>query len=127
MKKTKDIFGAVLVFLMFYCVYPPLTYATPPQDVKLAYDLNSQTLTVTITHYVYARSQTRYHYDHYIKSVEIKKNGIAVSTNTYDSQPDPETFAYNYKVSAAKGDTLEVTATCSIRGSNKTATLTIGK
>ncbi len=124
MKRTKDIstfiFGAVLVFLMFYCVYPPLTYADPPQDVKLSYDSNSQTLTVTITH---KSSFTGFHY---VKSVEIKKNGIGVSTNTYDSQPDPATFVYNYKVSAAKGDKLEVTATCSLAG-NKTVTLDIGK
>jgi hypothetical protein len=124
MKRTKEIstfiFGAVLVFLMFYCVYPPLTYANPPQDVKLGYDLNSQTLTVTITH---KSSFTSFHY---IKFVEIKKNGIAVSTSTYDSQPNPVTFAYDYKISAAKGDTLEVTATCSLSG-DKTATLVVGK
>ena len=125
MKRTKGIstfiFGAMMGFLMFYCVYPPLTYANPPQDVKLAYDLNSQTLTVTITHY--APAQTR---GHYVKSVEIWKNGIAVSTNTYDSQPGPAIFEYNYKVSAARGDTLKVTATCSRKG-NKTATLEVGK
>lgn len=124
MRKTKEIstfiFGAVLVFLMFYCVYPPLTYANPPQDVKLGYASNSQTLTVTIIH------ESSFTGFHYIKSVEIKKNGIVVSTNTYDSQPDPATFTYTYKVSAAKGDTLEVTATCSLFGS-KTATLVVGK
>jgi len=124
MKKTKEIstfiFGAVLVFLMFYCVYPPLTYANPPQDIKLGYDLNSQTLTVTITH---KSSFTGFHY---VKYVEIKKNGIGIITETYDSQPDPETFSYTYKVSAAKGDTLEVTATCNLSG-NKTATLDVGK
>ena len=124
MKRTKEIstfiFGMVLVFLMFYCVCPPLTYADPPQDVKLTYDSHSQTLTVTITH---KSSFTGYHY---IKSVEIKKNGIAVSTNTYDSQPDPETFTYKYKVSAAKGDTLEANAACSLFGS-KTSILVVGK
>jgi len=120
MKRTKDIFGAVLVFLMFFCVYPPFTYANPPQDVKLGYASNSKTLTVTITH------ESSFTDFHYIKSVEIKKNGIVVSTNTYDSQPGPVTFAYNYKVAAAKGDTLEVTATCSLSGS-KTATLDIKK
>ncbi len=114
------IFGAVLIFSMFNCVCPQMAYADPPQDVKLGYDSNSQTLTVTITH---KSSFTGFHY---VKSVEIKKNGIGVITNTYDSQPDPATFAYNYKVSAAKGDTLEVTATCSLSG-NKTATLDVEK
>jgi len=124
MKRTKEIstfiFGAVFIFLIFYCVFPPLTYADPPQDVKLGYASNSQTLTVTITH---KSSFTGFHY---VKSLEIKKNGVVVSANTYESQPDPATFIYNYKVSAAKGDVLEVTASCSLSG-NKTATLVVGK
>jgi len=114
------IFGAVLVFLMFYFVYPPLTYANPPQDVKLGYDSNSQTLTVTITH------ESSFTGFHYVKFVEIKKKGIGVITNTYRSQPAPATFAYNHKISADKGDTLEVTATCNLAG-DKTATLDVGK
>jgi hypothetical protein len=114
------IFGAMLAFLMFYCIYPPLTYANSPQDVKLEYDSNSQTLTVTITH---PSSFTGFHY---VKSVEIKKNGMGAITNTYDSQPAPVTFAYNYQVSAGAGDTLEVTASCSLWG-DKTATLEFGK
>jgi hypothetical protein len=113
------IFVAVLIFSMFNSVCPQMAYADPPQDVKLGYDSNSQTLAVTITH----KSSFGFHY---VKFVEIKKNGIVVSTNTYDSQPDPATFTYTYKISAAKGDTLEVTANCSLAG-NKTATLDIGK
>jgi hypothetical protein len=124
MKRTKEIstfiFGALLVFSMSICVHPQMAYADPPQDVKLGYDSNSQTLAVTITH---KSSFTGFHY---VKYVEIKKNGIGVITNTYDSQPDPETFTYTHKVSAAKGDTLEVTATCSLSGS-KTATLDVKK
>jgi hypothetical protein len=110
----------LLVLSVFNIVYPQSAFANPPQDVKLGYDSNSQTLTVIITH------KSSFIGFHYIKSVEIKKNGIGVITSTYDSQPDQATFAYNYKVSAAKGDTLEVTATCSLSGS-KTATLDVGK
>jgi hypothetical protein len=112
------IFSVLLVLSVFNIVYPQSAFADPPQDVKLGYDSNSQTLTVTITH----KSSFGFHY---VKSVEIKKNGIAVSTNTYDSQPDPATFTYTYKVPAVKGDTLEATANCSLSGS-KTATLTVG-
>ena len=117
---TTFIFGALLVFSMSICVHPQIALADPPQDVKLAYDLNSQTLTVTITH------NSSFPGFHYIKSVEIKKNGIAVSANTYDKQPDHATFAYTYKVAADKGDTLEATVNCSLSG-NKSATLDIGK
>ena len=112
------IFSVLLVLSVFNIIYPQSAFADPPQDVKLAYDSNSQTLAVTITH---KSSFTGFHY---VKIVEIKKNGIGVSTNTYDSQPDPATFTYTYKVLTVKGDTLEVTANCSLSGS-KTATLTV--
>jgi len=117
---SKIIFGAVLVLSMFICVQPQMALADPPQDVKLAYDLNSQTLTVTITH------KSSFPGFHYIKSVEIKKNGMGVITNTYDKQPDEATFVYTYKIAANKGDNLEVLVNCSLSG-NKSATLDVGK
>ncbi len=117
---SKIIFGALLVFSMSICVQPQMALADPPQDVKIAYDFNSQTLTVTITH------KSSFPGFHYIKSVEIKKNGIMVSASTYDKQPDSATFSYTYKVAADKGDTLEATANCSLSG-NKSATLDVGK
>lgn len=124
MKKTVGIsnyfWGALLVFSMFICVHPQMAYANPPQDVKLAYDSNSQTLTVTITH------KSSFPGFHYIKSGEIKKNGMAVSASTYDKQPDSATFSYTYKIAADIGDALEATVSCSLSG-NKSATLDIGK
>ncbi|MGZ6210680.1 MAG: hypothetical protein ACXWL9_11090 [Syntrophales bacterium] len=77
-------------------------------------------LTVTITH---PSSFPNYHY---IKYVEIKKNGVDVMKNTYKNQPDRETFIYTYKVPAAQYEELEVTATCSMYG-DKTVNLTVGK
>jgi hypothetical protein len=58
--------------------------------------------------------------------VEIKMNGKSVSSNDYKSQPDKSQFVYSYKVQAAKGDVLEVTASCNIYGS-KTVKLTVDK
>ncbi len=116
MKKTMGmlafIFGAVL--------FSSMAYADPPQDVKIGYDLKSQILTVTITH------KSSYPGFHYIKLVEIKKNGVVVGTNNYDTQPDVATFTYTYKVPVGKGDALEVNAVCSLSGS-KTATLDVKK
>jgi hypothetical protein len=117
---SKLIFGVLLVFAMFICVQPQIALADPPQDIKIAYDSNSQTLTVTITH------KSSFPGFHYIKSVDIKKNGMAVSANTYDKQPDQPTFVYTYKVAADKGDILEVTVNCSLSG-NKSATLDVRK
>jgi hypothetical protein len=61
---------------------------------------------------------------HHIKTVAIKKNDSAVSTTNYETQSKEVPFTYTYKIDAAKGDKLEVTATCSLSGS-KTATTTV--
>ena len=111
---------AVLILLILCCLYPQMSFATSPQDVKLEYDAGTQMLTVTITH---PSSFPSYHY---IKYVEIKKNGADAMKNTYENQPDMDTFSYTYKVPVAEGETLEVTATCSMYG-YKTVNLTVGK
>jgi desulfoferrodoxin (superoxide reductase-like protein) len=111
---------AVLILLILCCLYPATSFATSPQDMKLEYDVGTQMLAVTITH---PSSFPNYHY---IKYVEIKKDGADVMKNTYKNQPDTDTFAYTYKVPAAEGETLEVTATCSVNG-YKTVNLTVGK
>ena len=123
MKRTSLIstclFSALLLVLMVLCLYPQAAYADAPQDVTLKYDSGAQTLAVTITH----PSSFSFHH---IKSVEIKKNSAVISTTNYDTQPAESTFTYTYKVTAAAGDKLEVTATCSVAGS-KTATMTVTK
>lgn len=112
----------VALFLSFWVIFgsPENSYATPPQDVKVSYDSNSKTLTVTITHETLSQNY------HYIKYVAIKKNGAIISNNQYDHQPDANTFTYTYNLPATEGDTLEVTASCNIWGS-KTTTLAIAK
>ena len=114
------VWKAVSILSILCCLYPQMSFATSPQDVKLEYDAGTQMLTVTITH---PSSFLNYHY---IKYVAITKNGANVMKNTYESQPDMDTFAYTYKVPAADGETLEVTATCSLYG-HKTVNLTVGK
>jgi hypothetical protein len=122
MKRTTVIstifFSVLLLSLTIFCFAPRISYADAPQDVKLVYDSSTQTLTVTITH------KSLFPGFHHIKTVEIKKNSSVVSTTKYDTQPKEVPFSYTYKVDAAPGDKLEVTATCSLSGS-KTATLTV--
>jgi len=114
MRMLVRICGVALVFGAVFG-YSQVVYAHAPQTVDVSYNASSQTLTVTITH---SSPSTGYHY---IKSVEIKKNGALVSNNTYDSQPDPKTFTYTYKLSAAENDKVEVTTTCSLWGRKATA------
>jgi len=123
MKRTtvvsRLIFGALFFVLMIFCFYPQVSYADAPKDVTLQYDSSTQTLAVMITH------KTSFSF-HHIKSVEIKKNSAVISTTNYDKQPAEVPFTYTYKVAAAEGDKLEITATCSLSGS-KTATITVSR
>ena len=112
------IFSTLLFVLMIFCFSPQVSYAHAPKDVKLEYNSDTKTLTVTIEH------KSLFSSFHYIKTVEIKNNSAVISTNKYESQPGSSPFTYTYKVTAATGDKLEVTATCNISGS-KTATLTV--
>lgn len=118
--KTYQIFICSLILAAVCFMYPQTSFANAPKDVQLSYDSTSRILTVTITH------KSPFPKFHYIKIVEIKKNGNVVSTNKYKNQPDQATFAYSYKVPAKAGDTLEVSASCSLYGS-KTINLTAGK
>jgi len=118
-KNVQVVVGILMVFAVCF-MYPQASLAHAPQDVKLVYDSQSQMLTVTITH------KSPFPNYHYIKNVEIKKNGSVIATNNYKNQPDQDTFAYSYKVPAAAGETLEATANCSLFGS-RTANLTVGK
>lgn len=118
MKYQVGIYSMILFAACF--MYPQMSLANAPQDVKLSYDSQSQVLNVTITH------KSPFPNYHYIKTVEIKKNGSVVSTNKYENQPDLATFIYSYQIPAAAGETLEATANCSLFGS-KTTNLTVGK
>ena len=124
MKRTPvistSIFSALLFVLMVFCLYPQVSYADAPQDVTLEYDSSAQTLAVTITH------KSSFPGFHHIKTVEIKKNSAVISTTNYDTQPKEVPFTLTYKVPAAEGEKLEVTATCSLSGS-KTTTITVPK
>ncbi len=107
----------ILMTALLLALFPAPGGAHPPKEVVLSYDQAKQTLEVRITHV------SKDPASHYIKKVEIKKNGKASSVTEYQSQPGPETFSYTYPLDAAPGDVIEVKATCSIFGS-KTEKLT---
>jgi len=108
------------VFLTGFLLIPPAALATPPQNIQLSYDSKSQTLSVTITHASFFPGL------HYIKNVQIRKNGNMAGSYQYDKQPDDKTFAYRYPIASAPGDTLEVQASCNLYGA-KTADLIVGR
>jgi len=118
--KKYQVFICSLILVVVCFMYPQTSFANAPKDMQLSYDSQSQMLTVTITH------KSPFPNFHYIKIVEIKKNGNVMSTNKYKNQPDQATFTYSYNVPAKAGETLEVKASCSLFGS-KTVNITVGK
>lgn len=109
-----------MISLAALMVFPMTAHATPPKDIQLNYDAAAKTLKVTITHPSLLPTA------HYIKIVEIKKNGVELSNNYYKYQPDKNTFTYTYTIAAENGDTLQVMAICNLYG-DKTVTLKVVK
>jgi hypothetical protein len=120
MLKSNRLCAVAACFLMaavLSVLFPAIGAAHAPKEVVLSYDQAKHTLEVRITHSSMGPTF------HYIKKVELKKNGQTVSVNEYKSQPDQATFSYVYPVEVGHADVLEVTATCNIFGS-KTEKLT---
>lgn len=115
------LFVAILFIAAVLIMACPLSAsATAPKSVEMTYDLQGQELQVKITHASLMPSW------HYIETVTIKKNGKAVHTSEYRTQPDKPDFTYTYKIEAAPGDVLEATASCSTYGA-KAGTVTVAK
>ena len=108
----------VLLIILSLCCYVQPSCATSPKSVDLVYDTGEGTLSVKIDHYTVSAGM------HHVELVEIKKNGVSVGKNEYKSQPTDSIFTYSYKITAVKGDVIEVTASCNLWG-RKTASLTI--
>jgi hypothetical protein len=115
--KSKIFIGVASVALVMV-VYTAPAFSHGPADVALNYDQGKQVLSVTVTHSPFSDS-------HYVKEIEIGKNGKSVGKYPYAAQPG-EKFTYTYKVPAQPGDVLEAKATCSKYGS-KTGKMVVEK
>ena len=114
MKKNIGQTQSLVIVLLFFSVdfgYQPSCYASPPESLQLTYNKSTQTLVVNIAH------DTMLKGSHFIKFIEIKKNGAVVSINKYESQPTGDKFSYSYKIPAIEEDTFQVTATCTKKDS----------
>jgi len=123
MKKTMKsiitkVFWVAAIISVVSIAYIQPANAHPPKKVTLSFDSAQQTLSVTITH------KTSFTSKHYVKSITITRNGAAVSTEEYTSQPDESPYTYTYSVPAVAGDVIKVKAICNIFGSKK-ATITV--
>lgn len=100
------IFVSALFALSLPCTAP----AHSPEKVDVSYDVKTQTLSIKIIHP--SNNPDR----HFVKEVEVKKNGQVVQRGVYSKQPG-DTFVYTFQVAATGADTFEITALCNIRGS----------
>ena len=83
-------------------VLPETTFAHPPSDMELEYDIGKQTLVVSIIHSVSKPDS------HYVEKIEIKKNGNLYLTEEYTNQPSTSTFTYTYDEYKKVLDTFEM-------------------
>ncbi len=116
-KASSFLYIGVLAALLFLVLMAPFAAAHPPSEVRLAFDGQSQSLKVTVTHVVSNPSA------HYIYKIIIMKNGEQVLAKEYKSQPS-STFTYDYPINASPGDVLKADAYCVIAGS-RSAEITV--
>lgn len=107
----KRIFYLLLLFLFITAITRVQSVkADPAQSLDLDYNINTQTLNVTIGHAV-SNNNT-----HYIDSVVVKFNGSTVLTQPYTSQPTLSFFSYQYVIAASNDTKIEVIITCNQGG-----------
>jgi len=107
-KKTLVLLG--LFFLIVIAYQPVNVEAHPPGPITLAYDTDTDVLTVTVTH-VTADVST-----HYVYEIVIEKNSVVFTTESYTSQSSASGMSDTFNVPAVNGDILKVTAKCSVSG-----------
>jgi hypothetical protein len=108
--KTRKYFILSIVLILGLTTMGIQAVATSPRYMKLVYQPQNQTLSVTILHFSPAVKI------HYVYKVDILKNGNPDSTHLYTSQPKVFFYTYTYNVTATTGDQLSVTAYCSLFG-----------
>lgn len=102
---------AIILVLAAICLLAMPVTAHSPTDMKVSFDPGTAKVSVTITHPVPDPGA------HYIKTVRVKLNDRIISDPDYRSQPTKDSFTYTYDVNAHPGDTIRVTAVCSLAGS----------
>jgi hypothetical protein len=108
--KAKKYIAFVVLLVVGLATMSMQAAATSPRYMKLVYQPQTQTLSVTILHFSPVVKV------HYVYKVDVLKNGNPDSTHLYTSQPKWFFFTYTYNVTATTGDQLAVTAYCSLFG-----------
>ncbi|MHA2280498.1 MAG: hypothetical protein ACXAC5_06575 [Promethearchaeota archaeon] len=95
------------------------TNAHAPDSMTLDFNLNTQTLNISIVHTVSNPTL------HYVNLFTISVNGSVVLSPQPTSQPDTTGGLYQYPISANDGATIQVSARC-IEGGSIAACIIVG-
>jgi len=101
----------ISLFLFSLFVLQSVAVAHPPSDVKIGFDLKTQTLNAVVVHRV-SNPAT-----HYIYKVDIALNGKEIKTLTFEKQLDRKEQAVTVVLPQVKaGDFLSVEGYCNLSG-----------
>jgi hypothetical protein len=106
-----------LLFLMVMLL-SPAAHATPPGDLNLTYDLDKQSLTAQGPH------PTQDMTEHYIRRMEVSKNGGEVKMFYFPRQNSASEFKETVPFNMEPNDKIHVKVFCS-QGGSKEADLAI--
>ena len=99
----------ILVGVMLVVVLAPAAYANSPQKMELSYSVQTEVLTVKITH------PSDKPASHYVKEIIISNNGKVVKRASYKSQTG-DVSTYTFPLPKKGLGLVEVKAVCSVEG-----------
>ncbi len=100
----------LLLTLLVSLSFSTLSWAVPPSEIDLSYDVATKTLHIKIIHV------TRNVHKHHIRRLEISKNGELISDLKLVSQTTNSKIDQDVTIEAKSGDILTVKATCNQAG-----------
>ncbi len=104
----------VATALLFFLSACAIAYAHPPSDIAISFDPVTKILKAVITHQVSTPGS------HFIKKVDIGRNGQEIIEQQISRQDNPATQTVSYLIPDVKeGDLLSVEAYCSLSGKLK--------
>ena len=90
-------------------------FANPPSFGTIGYDAATKYLTVQVNHDITV-SPVKDPTKHFVKEATISVNGIKVVVQSYTSQEDAKGLTIVSRLILNKGDKVDITALCNLRG-----------
>ena len=111
MKKNWFVFPIIIVFVGLLFINQTKIVSHSPSSLTLEYVTETEQLNILIIHSVGDRET------HYVYLIEIWKNDVSISNDSYTSQTTTSVLSFEFTLSANAGDTIKVKASCNQGGS----------